>query len=103
MCTVIEAIIAVKENFKADYIIDILQGKETSEVQAHLHEDLEVFGSGMGEEDKTWNAVIRQALIAGYLSKDVEHYGLLKVTEAGHKFLKSRNHSRLPRIMTLKR
>ena len=42
----------------------------------------------MGEEDKTWNAVIRQALIAGYLSKDVEHYGLLKVTEEGHKFLK---------------
>jgi len=88
LCAVIEAIIAVKENFKADYIIGILQGKETSEVQAHLHEDLEVFGSGMGEEDKTWNAVIRQALIAGYLSKDVEHYGLLKVTEEGHKFLK---------------
>ena len=88
LCAVIEAIIAVKENFKADYIIDILQGGETSEEQVHLHEELEVFGSGMGEEDKTWNAVIRQALIAGYLSKDVEHYGLLKVTEEGHKFLK---------------
>jgi ATP-dependent DNA helicase RecQ len=86
---VIETVIAVKENFKADYIIDVLLGKETSEVQAHLHEDLEVFGSGMGEEDRTWNAVIRQALIAGYLSKDVENYGLLKVTPAGHKFLKS--------------
>ena len=47
-----------------------------------------LFGSGMGEEDKTWNAVIRQALIAGYLSKDVENYGLLKVTDAGKKFLK---------------
>ena len=88
LCTVIEAILAVKENFKADYIIDIIQGKETSEVQAHLHEDLEVFGSGMGEEDKTWNAVIRQALIAGYLTKEVENYGLLKVTEDGKKFLK---------------
>ena len=88
LCTVIEAILAVKENFKADYIIDIIQGKETSEVQAHLHEDLEVFGSGMGEEDKTWNAVILQALIAGYLSKDVENYGLLKVTDDGKKFLK---------------
>jgi ATP-dependent DNA helicase RecQ len=42
----------------------------------------------MGEEDRLWNAVIRQALIAGYLSKDVENYGLLKVTPAGHKFLK---------------
>ena len=84
MCAVIEAIIAVKENFKADYIIDILQGRETSAVQAHLHEALEVFGSGMGEEDKTWNAVIRQALIAGYLSKDVEHYGLLKAVSYTH-------------------
>ncbi len=88
LCAVIETISAVKENFKADYIIDVLQGRETSQVQAHLHEELEVFGSGMGEEDKTWNAVIRQALIAGYLSKDVENYGLLKVTDAGRKFLK---------------
>ena len=88
LCAVIETISAVKENFKADYIIDVLQGRETSQVQAHLHEELEVFGSGMGEEDKIWNAVIRQALIAGYLSKDVENYGLLKVTDAGRKFLK---------------
>ena len=71
LCAVIEAIIAVKENFKQDYIIDILLGKETSEVLARL-----------------WNAVIRQALIAGYLAKDVENYGLLKVTPEGHKFLK---------------
>ena len=89
LCTVIETILAVKENFKADYIIDVIQGKETSEVQAHLHEELEVFGQGMGEEDKTWNAVIRQALIAGYLSKEVENYGILKVTAAGKKFLKN--------------
>lgn len=89
LCAVIETVIAVKENFKADYIIDVLLGKETSEIQAHIHEDLEVFGSGMGEEDKVLNAVIRQALIAGYLSKDVENYGTLKVTDAGRKFLKN--------------
>lgn len=88
MCAVIETIIAVKEKFKADYIIDILLGKETSEVLAHKHEELEVFGSGMGEEERLWNAVIRQALIAGYLEKEVENYGLLKVTAAGKKFLK---------------
>src|SRR5574344_1761016 len=87
LCTVIEAILALKENFKADYVIDVLQGRETSEVTAHLHEDLECFGSGMGDEDKTWNAVIHQALIAGYLSKEVENYGLLKVTSKGKKFL----------------
>ena len=88
LCTVIEAILAVKENFKSDYIIDIIQGRETTEVLAHRHEDLEIFGTGMGEEDRTWNSVIRQALIAGYLGKDVENYGLLKVTDAGRKFLK---------------
>lgn len=88
LCAVIETIIAVKENFKQDYIIDVLLGKETSEVLAHKHDELEVFGSGMGEEERLWNSVIRQALIAGYLTKDVENYGLLKVTPSGHKFLK---------------
>ena len=88
LCAVIEAIIAVKENFKSDYIINLLMGKETSEILAHRHEELEVFGTGEGEDEKIWNAVIRQALIAGYLSKDVENYGLLKVTSAGQKFLK---------------
>ena len=88
LCAVIETIMAVKENFKSDYIIDVLLGKETSEVLAHRHEELEVFGSGDNEDEKTWNAIIRQALIAGYLSKEVENYGLLKVTSAGHKFLK---------------
>ena len=88
LCAVIETIMAVKENFKSDYIINVLMGKETSEILAHRHEDLEVFGSGEGEDEKVWNAVIRQALIAGYLSKDVENYGLLKVTPAGSKFLK---------------
>ncbi|KAA6351030.1 ATP-dependent DNA helicase RecQ [termite gut metagenome] len=89
LCTVIEAIIAIKENFKADYIIDVLQGRETEEVLAHLHDELEVFGSGMGEDDKIWNAIIRQALLAGFLSKDVENYGTLKVTSAGRRFLKN--------------
>ena len=88
LCAVIEAIIAVKEKFKSDHIINLLMGKETSEILAHRHEDLEVFGTGEGEDEKMWNAVIRQALIAGYISKDVENYGLLKVTPAGHKFLK---------------
>ncbi len=89
LSTVLELILAVKENFKTEYIIDLLLGKETTEVLAHKHEELDLFGAGMGEDDKLWNAVIRQALIAGYLSKDVENYGLLKVTSDGHKFLKN--------------
>ena len=85
--TVLEAIIALKENFKAEYVIDVILGKETSDVLSHKHEELECFGSGQGEEVKRWNAVIRQALIAGYIDKDVENYGLLMVTKDGHKFL----------------
>ena len=78
----------LKEKFKADYIVNILVGNETSEIQNYKHNELEVFGSGQDEDDKTWNAVIRQALIAGYLAKDIENYGLLKITEKGKEFMK---------------
>ena len=89
LVTVLNAILAVKENFRADYIIDFITGKETDEIVAHHHEDLENFGAGADDDEKIWNPVIRQALIAGYLFKEVENYGLLKVTAAGKKFLKS--------------
>ena len=85
----LKAIIDIKENFRADYVIDFITGKETDEILAHHHEDLETFGAGADEDEKIWNPVIRQALIAGYLLKEVENYGLLKVTPAGKKFLKS--------------
>lgn len=85
---VIEAILALKENFKAEYVIDVLLGKETADVLSHKHEELECFGSGQGDDAKRWNAVIRQALIAGYLDKDVENYGILKVSKEGTDFLK---------------
>ena len=86
--TVIEAVLALKENFKTDYVIDVLLGKETADIISHNHDELECFGCGDDEDAKRWNAVIRQALIAGYLDKDVENYGLLKVTKQGHSFLK---------------
>ena len=89
LCTVLETVIAVKENFKQDHIVNIILGKETAEVVAHQHDDLETFGTGTSDEEKTWNAVIQQALISGYLEKDVENYGLLKMTAAGKKYLKS--------------
>ena len=89
LCAVLETIIALKEKFKAEYVIDVLLGKETSQILSYQHEDLEVFGSGQGEDERTWNAVIRQELIAGYIGKDIENYGLLKVTKAGHAFLKN--------------
>ena len=87
LSAVLEVVSTLKEKFKADYIVNILVGNETSEIQNFKHNELEVFGSGQDENDKTWNAVIRQALIAGYLSKDIENYGLLKITEKGKAFM----------------
>ena len=84
----LEVVQAVKENFKADYIIDVLVGKETDEVIAHKHADLDCFGCGDEHEEKFWNAVIRQALIAGYLEKEIENYGILKLTAKGRKCMK---------------
>ena len=86
--TVLETVLALKENFKVEYVIDVLMGKETADILSHRHDELECFGCGDEEDVKRWNAVIRQALIAGYLDKDVENYGLLKVTKQGNAFLK---------------
>ena len=85
----LEAILAIKENFRSDYVIDFITGRETDEIVAHHHNELEEFGSGEDENPKIWNPVIRQALIMGYLKKEVENYGLLKVTAAGKKFIKN--------------
>lgn len=87
LCRAIEVILAVKENFKDDYIKDVLIGRATDEVCAHKHNDIEEFGSGDDVSDKIWYAVLRQAIVAGYLEKDIDNYGALRVTAEGHKFL----------------
>ncbi|MCK9311415.1 MAG: DNA helicase RecQ [Bacteroidales bacterium] len=89
LCAVLETVIALKEKFKTDHIIDVLLGKETSEVTSYQHDELDVFGSGTDEDEKTWNSVIRQALISRFLDKDIENYGLLKITTSGREFLKN--------------
>ncbi|MDR0995212.1 MAG: DNA helicase RecQ [Tannerella sp.] len=87
LSTVLEVVGALKEKFKTEYIVNLLIGNETAEIQSYKHNESEYFGSGQDEDEKTWNAVIRQALIAGYLVKDIENYGLLKITPKGHAFM----------------
>ena len=89
LVTVLQVIQRIKENFRSDYVIDFIVGKETEEIIAHKHHELDEFGIGEDEDPKIWNPVIRQALLMGYLKKDVENYGLLKITSAGKKFLKA--------------
>ena len=86
---VLNAIQKIKEDFRTDYVIDFVSGRATDDIVDHKHDQLEEFGSGEDMDPKIWNPVIRQALIAGYLKKDVENYGLLKLTAAGKKFMKS--------------
>ena len=85
---VLTSVKVLKENFQQEYVIDFIKGRGTDDIKAHHHDELEEFGSGEDLDVKLWNPTIRQALIAGYLKKDVESYGLLKLTAAGKAFLK---------------
>jgi ATP-dependent DNA helicase RecQ len=87
--SVLETILAVKEKFKADHIANILSGKVTSAIKSYKHHKLEFFGIGEDKDEKFWNMVIRQALIAKFLTKDIENYGLLKLTQKGMDFLEN--------------
>ena len=89
LVTVLQVIQRIKENFRSDYVIDFIIGKETEEIIAHKHHELDEFGIGEDDDPKIWNPVIRQALLMGYLKKEVENYGILKITSAGKKFLKA--------------
>ncbi|MBN2175338.1 MAG: DNA helicase RecQ [Bacteroidales bacterium] len=85
---VLEAVLEVKQLFKANHIINILIGKNTATIKSFKHNKLKSFGRGMERDDKFWNAVIRQSLINNLLVKDIENYGLLKITKEGEEFLK---------------
>lgn len=86
---VLRSIIAMKEGFRQDYVIDFVKGRATDDIVSHHHDQLEEFGMGEDMPPKTWNPVIRQGMIAGYIHKDIESYGLLKVTAAGKRFVKN--------------
>lgn len=88
LVVVLKAVLAVKENFRTPYIIDFIKGRRTDDIVSHSHDKLEEFGSGEDMDEKLWNPVIRHAMLAGFVKKDVESYGLLKVTAAGKRYLK---------------
>ena len=87
LVTALEAIDLLRERYKAEHIVDFLMGKETADIVSYQQNEIEQFGSGQEEDDKTWNAVLRQALIAGYLTKEIENYGTLRITPQGREFM----------------
>lgn len=88
LCAVIETVAALKEKFKSDQVIDVMLGNNTATVKSYNHDDLEVFGCLQGSDARTVNTVIRQAIIAGYLDRDIENFGLLKITAKGKAYYK---------------
>ena len=85
---ILETIYQLNEKFRSRHIVDIIRGNETSTVISYKHNELENFGSGEDEDEAVLHAIIRQALIAGYIKKDIESYGDLKLTPDGKKFMK---------------
>ncbi len=84
----LETIAALKEKFKTEYIIDMMLGKENSDIKSYGHDGLEVFGSAEGSDAQHLNAVIRQAILEGYIERGIENYGILRITDKGRAFLK---------------
>ncbi len=91
----LDTIIAVKEKFKSEHVANVLAGVKNTIIKSYKHHELDVFGEGSKEDPKYWNAVLRQALVVGFIDKDIENYGLLSVNEAGRNFIKN------PRSFTL--
>jgi len=84
----LQAILGVQEKFKSEHIACVLSGVANSAVRTYNHHHSEYFGAGKEKDIKFWNAVLRQALVAGFITKDIENYGLLKMTAAGHEYIK---------------
>jgi ATP-dependent DNA helicase RecQ len=86
--TGLKAIKTLDERFANDYIVNIIIGKLTPQIQMFRHDALNVFASGNEHPAHYWNSIIRQMQLEGFLSKDIEEYGVLKITKAGEAFLK---------------
>lgn len=88
LLAVLEAVTGVGERFRSDYIINVVTGRKTDDIRSRGHENLEAFGSLPKTEERFLNALIRQAVIAGYLNRDLENYGVIQITPEGEEFLK---------------
>ncbi len=84
----LKAIKALNESFATDYVVNIITGRLTPQIQMFRHEGIDAFASGNERESHFWNSLIRQMILEGLLKKDIEEYGVLKITKGGEGFLK---------------
>ncbi|NLK47482.1 MAG: DNA helicase RecQ [Bacteroidales bacterium] len=85
---ILETIVAIRERFKTEHIVDILKGNETPDVKSYHHNELENFEAAADEDERFLHTIIRQAMISGFITKEIENYGVLKITPAGKAFIK---------------
>jgi len=84
----LKVIIGLNEQFVADYVVQIITGTYTPQIGLYKHDKLPIFGLGKDKDILFWNSLIRQAMLEGVIEKDIEEYGLLKLTKKGNQFLK---------------
>lgn len=85
----LEAVLEMKQLFKTNHVVNVLIGKKSATIKSFKHDKIKAFGRGMEQSEKFWNAVLRQSLIKNLLVKDIENYGLLKITDKGRDFLEN--------------
>jgi ATP-dependent DNA helicase RecQ len=88
LALLLEAVLAVKEKHQSEHVVNVLVGKGDQQVKTYKHDKLEVYGEGADQTERFWTALVRQALLADYLDKDIDNYGLLNVTDKGKAFIK---------------
>ena len=84
----LETIAALKEKFKPDHVINVMRGKATNDVVSYGHDQLDVFGCAESADERYLTALLRQAVISGYLDRDIEKFGILRITADGKKYAK---------------
>lgn len=87
LLAVLEAVAAVEQHYKSEYMVNILIGRATDEIKRNGHDRLEEFGSLSDMEEKLVNTLVRQAVVGGYLERDLENYGILKLTAEAYRFM----------------
>jgi len=88
LLTVLKAILEMQEKFKIDHVANVIAGVSTSAIKTYQHHKIKAFASGIDDDVKLWNAILRQALVLHFIEKDIENYGILKLTNKGKDFLR---------------
>lgn len=89
MVIALNSILTVNQKYKMEHITNILVGNDNAAVKSFKHDELDIFGEGKDHDPRFWHAIFRQAMIAGLINKDIENYGLLKMTDKGREFLEN--------------